>query len=130
MSDRHAFLGTSCARFTFLGGLFNARPLIIDIARLDELVEFEDTVLGVDRNKRDLRCLRSGVLGTDRASVDFLFCTPAPLPFCSAFLEVLSFDFLEDVDFVFFLMLPGEAVGFLFFVVLVMIVFGTLLLFK
>ena len=102
----------------------------MDIARLDELVKLEDTVSGVDRNKGDLRCLRSGVLGTELASVDFLFCTPAPLPFCGAFLEVLSFNFLEDVDFDFFMMLPDEAVGFLFFVVLVMIGFGTLLLFK
>ena len=97
---------------------------------MDELVKLEVTVSGVDCNKGDLRCLRSGVLGTERASVDFLFCTPAPLPFCGAFLEVLSFDFLEHVDFVFFMMLPGEAVGFLFFVVLVMIGFGILVLFK
>ncbi len=74
--------------------------------------------------------LASEVLVTEGASVNHPLRTPVPLPFCSDFLEVPSFNFLEDVDFAFLVMLPGKAVGLFFFVALVVIGFGMLLLFK
>ncbi len=67
---------------------------------------------------------------TEQASVNFPFCMPVPLPFCRAFVEFPSFDFLEYVDFAFFVILPGEAINFFFFVAVGMIGFGILFLFK
>ncbi len=128
-SGRLALLAASSSRFAlfyFFGGVFKAKLLIINTVHFDPV--FEVTVEGVDCNDGDLRCLQSGVLVTGQASVDFPFCTPAPLPLCRAFFEVPSFDFLEDIDFDFFMVLPGKAIEFFFFVALVMISFGILLL--
>jgi hypothetical protein len=133
VSQRLALLTASSLRFVFfffLGGVFKARLLIIDTARFESVVDFDDTVEGVDGTDGDLRCLRSGVFAAGRASVDFPFGALVFLPFCCGFLEFPSFDFLEDVDFDFLVVLVGEAIGFFFFVVLVMIGFGILLLFK
>ena len=113
MSDRLALLAATSVYFIFLGGLFNVRLLIIDTARLGAVIEPEATVEGVDCNKGDVRCLQSGVLGADRASVDFLFCALVKLPFCHAFLEVPPPDF--------FMMPPGVDVRFFFFAALAMI---------
>ncbi len=89
------------------------------MAHFDLIVDFDDTVEGIDCNDGDLCCLRSGVLETGQAFVDFPFGRLVLLPFCHAFLEFPSFDFLEDVVFDFLVVLTGKAIGFFFFFVAV-----------
>ena len=85
VSQRLLVVGaTCCLRLGFLGGVFSARPFIIETARFDEVVDFEPTVEGVDVDGEDLRrlvCLVSGVRGQGgRAADDFADCRDFFLP--------------------------------------------------
>ena len=98
VSQRLSLVGaTCCLRLGFLGGVFKARPLIIEIARFDSVVDFEPTVEGVDVDGEDLRrlvCFLSGVRGQGGTAAD-------DFPDCRDFFLAPCFDAFADGEFEF-----------------------------